>query len=71
MESDNGFLAYIQEEEYSEEEVKFTFGDYDDIFKIEFTTKVIPKQNWNKEWESNFEPIDVVGKFLDRCGYRL
>ena len=69
VESDNGFLAYIQEEEFSEEEVQFTFGDYEDLFKIEFTTKVIPKQNWNKEWESNFQPIDVEGKCYIRAPF--
>lgn len=69
VESDNGFLAYIQEEEYSEDEVKLTFGDYEDLFKIEFTTKVIPKQNWNKEWESNFQPIDVEGKCYIRAPF--
>ncbi len=69
VESENGFLAYIQEEEYSEDEIKLTFGDYQDIFKIEFTTKVIPKQNWNKEWESNFQPIDVEGKCYIRAPF--
>lgn len=69
VESDNGFLAYIQEEEYSEDEVKLTFSDYEDLFKIEFTTKVIPKQNWNKEWESNFQPIDVEGKCYIRAPF--
>ena len=69
VESDNGFLAYIQEEEFSEEEVELTFGDYQDLFKIEFTTKVIPKQNWNEEWESNFQPIDVAGKCYIRAPF--
>ncbi len=69
VESENGFLAYIQEDEYSEDEIKLTFGDYQDIFKIEFTTKVIPKQNWNKEWESNFQPIDVEGKCYIRAPF--
>lgn len=69
VESDNGFLAYIQEEEYSEEEVELTLGDYEDIFKIEFSTKVIPQQNWNKEWESNFQPIEVDGKCYIRAPF--
>ena len=69
VESEEGFLAYIQEEEFSEEEVSLTFGDYQDLFKITFTTKVIPKQNWNKEWESNFQPIDVEGKCYIRAPF--
>ncbi len=58
-ETETGFNAYIQEEEYSEEETKLALSDYNDIFKIEFSSKVIPQQNWNKEWESSFQPIEI------------
>ncbi|MCX6296123.1 MAG: 50S ribosomal protein L11 methyltransferase [Bacteroidetes bacterium] len=69
VETDLGFLAYIQEEEYSEEEVELTIGDFQDLFIIAFSSKIIPKQNWNKEWESNFHPIDVVGKCYIRAPF--
>lgn len=69
VETEIGFLAYIQEEEYSKEEVELTFGDFQDEFKIDFTSKIIPKQNWNKEWESNFQPIDVDGKCYIRAPF--
>ncbi len=69
VETEQGFLAYIQEEEYSEEEVELTIGDFLDLFKIKFMSKIIPKQNWNKEWESNFQPIDVDGKCYIRAPF--
>jgi len=69
VETDKGFLAYIQEEEYSVEELEFTFGDFEDTFTIEFTANSIPKQNWNKEWESNFQPIEVDGKCYIRAPF--
>lgn len=68
-ETESGFNAYIQEDEYSQEETELALGDYEDIFKISFTTKVIPQQNWNKEWESNFQPIDVDGKCYIRAPF--
>ncbi len=69
VETETGFNAYITEEEFSEEEVQLALGDFEDIFKIEFKTKIIPKQNWNEEWESNFQPIDVLGKCYIRAPF--
>ncbi|MBL0329321.1 MAG: 50S ribosomal protein L11 methyltransferase [Bacteroidetes bacterium] len=68
-ETETGFNAYIKEEEYSEEEVALALGDFDDIYKIQFVAKTIPQQNWNKEWESSFQPIDVVGKCYIRAPF--
>ena len=69
VETETGFMAYVQEEEYSEEEVELSFGDFADIFKIEYSSKIIPQQNWNKEWESNFQPIEVEGKCYIRAPF--
>lgn len=30
-----------------------------DIYGLTFTSEVIPVQNWNQVWESNFEPMQV------------
>lgn len=68
-ETETGFNAYIKEEEYSEEEVSLALGDFEDIYKIQFSAKTIPQQNWNKEWESSFQPIDVVGKCYIRAPF--
>lgn len=69
VETETGFNAYIKEEEFSEEEVQLALGDFEDIYKIDFKTKTIPQQNWNKEWESSFQPIEVVGKCYIRAPF--
>lgn len=69
VETEVGFTAYVQEEEYSEEEIQLMFNDFSDIFKIEYSFKIIPQQNWNKEWESNFQPIEVDGKCYIRAPF--
>ncbi len=69
VDTDNGFSAFIKEEQYHENEVKTVFLNYSDFFKISFNTKVIQQQNWNKEWESNFQPIDVDGKCYIRAPF--
>ena len=69
VETETGFVAYVQEEEYSEEEVELTFGDFADVFRIAYSSKSIPQQNWNKEWESSFQPIEVDGKCRIRAPF--
>ncbi|MES2592143.1 MAG: 50S ribosomal protein L11 methyltransferase [Bacteroidota bacterium] len=69
VDTDNGFSAYINEEQYQETEITSLFSNYSDFFKINHTIKTIAQQNWNKEWESNFQPIDVDGKCLIRAPF--
>lgn len=69
VESGTGFTAYVQEDQFLEEEVKKLFLSYSHFFKIKFTFKIIPQQNWNKEWESSFQPIDVDGKCFIRAPF--
>ncbi len=54
--NDSGFEAYIQEEQDNETQIKeITFDD----FKFSYERIVIPKTNWNEEWEKNFNPVYV------------
>lgn len=69
VETDNGFLAYIQETEYNTEILKQFFNDFSSVFAINHSVKTIPQQNWNKEWESNFQPIDVISKCYIRAPF--
>jgi ribosomal protein L11 methyltransferase len=69
VENDEGFLAYIQEQFYDESKLNLTLSLYVDFFKISYTTKVIPQQNWNKEWESSFQPIEVDGECYIRAPF--
>ncbi len=69
VESDKGFLAYVQEELFNEEELKNLIDEFKDVLKVSYTTQVIVQQNWNKEWESNFQPIDIEGKCYIRAPF--
>jgi ribosomal protein L11 methyltransferase len=54
--TDTGLEAYIQEEFDNEEDLKtISFDD----FSFSFVRTVIPKTNWNEEWEKNFSPVYV------------
>ena len=69
VDSDEGFSAFISEDNYSEQQIKELFLEYATILKIEANSKIIPQQNWNEEWESNFQPIDVMGKCYIRSPF--
>lgn len=59
-------FAYIQEGECSEDEIKELSIFQLPNVKIEYSSKYLPKENWNKKWEESFEPIYIE----DFCSIR-
>ena len=53
-------LAYFDENNFAKNDVKEALKNF------KFITQTLKEQNWNKEWESNFQPV-VVDNF---CGIR-
>lgn len=64
--TDTGFKAYISEGSESEKQINIIAEQYSDMFMFSFGVKVIPHQNWNEVWESNFVPL----KINERCYVR-
>jgi ribosomal protein L11 methyltransferase len=69
VDNDNGFCAYIPEEKFNALQVDDSISAYKDSFKFNYQTKLIQQQNWNQEWESNFQPIDVDGNCYIRAPF--
>lgn len=73
-ETDTGVIAYIQKEEAFPNAKAIDYKALlnniqildSDEFTITYTAEEIEQVNWNKEWEKNFEPIEVDG----RCAVR-
>ena len=61
----NRLIAIINENEFDEKELKNLL----ELHQIDFTKTVIPHQNWNALWESNFEPITVDDFVGVRAGF--
>ncbi|MEF9986022.1 MAG: 50S ribosomal protein L11 methyltransferase [Bacteroidales bacterium] len=57
--------AYIQKELYLPSHLKCIMSGFDNWegVNILYTTTLIPEQNWNALWESNFDPI-VIDKIV-------
>lgn len=54
-----GLTAYIPTHLYDDADLKGFFNDLALDVKAVYTVQHIDDQNWNKQWESNFEPITV------------
>ena len=59
-EEDGALKAYIQEADYDE-----CHNEVEQIIKgqeVDFAASPVVQQNWNAEWESGFEPVEVAGE---------
>ncbi|MCK5907128.1 MAG: 50S ribosomal protein L11 methyltransferase [Flavobacteriales bacterium] len=61
VENEDGVIAYIQKEEFTAAILDDIFILSSDEFQIEYKKEEIAQVNWNKEWENNFNPIQVDG----------
>lgn len=69
QETENGFQAYISEDQYSEEALREVLERYSFAGEFPFQTQTIAKQNWNEEWEKNFEPLFIGDKVSVRADF--
>lgn len=68
VETEEGLLAYIVENEYNESFIKLLVERYEDA-EIQWQTKVIERRNWNEEWEKSYQPIEVEDKVRVRASF--
>lgn len=69
VETDEGLQAYVLESEFQERSLKELMETYASKTPLSYSLKKIEKQNWNKEWESNFSPIEVLDKVYIRATF--
>lgn len=68
-EVDLGFKAYIPSSDFNQELLDETLAVYRDMFTFSYDVNLIPHKNWNKLWESNFEPITIGNQLLVRATF--
>lgn len=66
--SENGFKGYIQESLYTKE-VETQIVELQKVLPFECTFELIGDENWNREWEKNFSPINVDNKCYVRASF--
>jgi len=69
LETEDGVKAYIQESFFNVGDIQglavFQLGS----FKVSYTHKFVPDQNWNEVWESNYDPVLIKGKVYIRAPF--
>ncbi len=69
LEKEEGLLAYITEELFDEKAFKMLMENYAARIPLSYGLRKVKRQNWNKEWEENFHPIEVAGKVYIRATF--
>jgi ribosomal protein L11 methyltransferase len=66
VENEEGFLAYIQENEFDEKKIVELQIIKTNPSIFTYTFQIVEDENWNAIWESNYEPVVIKNK----CGIR-
>lgn len=69
QETEEGFQAYITEDQFTEEAVQELLERYSFAGNFPYEVKTIAKQNWNEEWEKNFEPLLIANRVSVRADF--
>ncbi len=59
IESEVGFQAYCTSDIFDKENIQEIQERYANLFPFTFTSAAVKKVNWNKEWEKNFQPVEI------------
>ena len=68
-EKESGLSAYIPEEKFIEIDLRAIVSQIPGSENIHFDIALIKGKNWNKEWESNFEPVLIAEKVFIRAPF--
>ena len=69
MEIEKGFEAYGEEKKIDTTLVEKVQKKYKHVNPLLLLYEKVEKQNWNKEWEKNVEPINVDNKVFVRAAF--
>lgn len=69
VETDGGLLAYIEENDFDEQNLHDLTAKYLELTTIAATWKSLERRNWNEEWEKSYEPIEVGDQIRVRATF--
>lgn len=68
-ELDNGLKAYIETENFDQASLDEICSRYQHSFDFNVGTRTVEKENWNKKWEENYDPIEVDERCIVRATF--
>jgi ribosomal protein L11 methyltransferase len=69
LETEKGFEAYTEQDKVDNAQLDFVKTKYGHVQPLIFFQDRVKKQNWNKEWEKNVDPIIVDDQCLIRAEF--
>ncbi len=70
QEEEEQLLAFVVSETYDEAKVCELLARYQSMGVCSFIeAKPMPIKNWNEEWESNFDPVEIAGRIRIRAPF--
>jgi ribosomal protein L11 methyltransferase len=69
QETEDGIDAYILHEDFDREKFTEIITDYQVAAEISLTEEIMPRVNWNEEWEKNYDPIEVEDLVYVRASF--
>ncbi|AQG81422.1 50S ribosomal protein L11 methyltransferase [Spirosoma montaniterrae] len=69
VETDQGLNAYIVEPDFREDAIQELVAKYASQTAIAYAVSSLEKRNWNAEWESGYEPIEVASQVRVRASF--
>jgi ribosomal protein L11 methyltransferase len=68
-ENDAGFCAYTTEDVFNPDAVAEVMSRYEGLGELNYSHRVITRQNWNAEWEKNFQPLVIADRVSVRAPF--
>lgn len=69
LETEEGVDAYIPESDLDRDKLQEILAQYQVPGQIEWREGILPKVNWNEEWEKNYDPIEVEDLVYVRASF--
>ncbi|GAA4845842.1 50S ribosomal protein L11 methyltransferase [Algivirga pacifica] len=67
LDNEEGFDTSIEKENYDQEAFEEVIAPFKE--QVTYEVREEEKQNWNKLWESNYEPVEVADNILIRASF--
>lgn len=71
LENEDGIDAYILKSDFDRDKFDRVIAEYQDAAQIFLTEGIMPKVNWNEEWEKNYDPIAVDDLVYVRASFHV
>jgi ribosomal protein L11 methyltransferase len=59
LETDSGLEAYVPQDLFDRDSFDEVIATYREPASLTVAESIVPKVNWNEEWEKNYDPIEV------------